>query len=228
MIAGTTNYACSTACLSSQFKNGTICVASCPTTAKYIQTDGVTCGAACSTGFFSYNATLKAPICQATCAFPRTKIINSTYNNYSQCELTCSAINGIAGQFLTYNQTCISTCVYQNQTNTSQFVCETNGTVPSTNCKFQTKIANTTNFVCSAACVAPYVANGTQCVSSTNCASEGSAFSFVVFAEGCGTGAAIVLVVVLIIVAALRQRKGTKKVVAEVKREQVVQEHYTV
>ena len=136
----------------------------CPEKAQYIQEDHATCGAECPSGFFSFNSTLNAPQCKTSCDFPLTKVTNATFNNYFQCEVTCQAATKVSGLFLTADQLCTNSCVYQNLTNTAQAFCEDNGSVPSANCLFQTPIQGTTNFVCSVACDASLFVSGTICL----------------------------------------------------------------
>ena len=91
---------CTFNCTSSEliYWNSTFmqCIPSCPAAAQYIQLDNKTCNTTCDPELFFYNFTKSNPHCvtAAYCVFPVTKIINSTYSDYADCEITCKLVTG--------------------------------------------------------------------------------------------------------------------------------------
>jgi len=102
---------CTFNCTSSEliYWNSTFmqCIPSCPAAAQYIQLDNKTCNTTCDPELFFYNFTKNNPHCVTAsyCVYPyTTRILNSTYDNYYDCEVTCELVTGVQNQFLYHDQ----------------------------------------------------------------------------------------------------------------------------
>ena len=120
---------------------------------------------------FNYNSSRSNPQCTTNCAFPFTKITNTTYGGYFDCESTCQIATGTAGLFVSrLNQTCINSCPYSNTStinSVSYQICETvNDT---TYCPYYSRITLAT-FTCVSTCSGKYNLNNlcvTTCINET-------------------------------------------------------------
>jgi len=103
---------------------------------------------------FTYNTSRSNPQCVSSsfCAFPKTKIQNSTFDDYYDCEVTCDIAAGSSTLFIDRaSQQCEESCLYQNETTIdgiSYHVCEAANT---STCPYLKRKDNT-DFTCMDSC----------------------------------------------------------------------------